>query len=67
MCIRDRERNGLIDRFAGSGYGAAQDIIDGWSLRLADEPECEEKFQERRVKMDVIWRGACRAASGARA
>eukprot|EP00969_Alexandrium_andersonii_P281588 12447708-Alexandrium_andersonii.AAC.1 len=34
-----------MDR-CGSGYAAASEIIDRWSLRLADRPELEAKFQE---------------------
>eukprot|EP00969_Alexandrium_andersonii_P224758 9926379-Alexandrium_andersonii.AAC.1 len=45
-----------MDKYQGSGYSAAQEIIDGWSLRLADEPEFEEKFQEWCAQKDIEWR-----------
>eukprot|EP00969_Alexandrium_andersonii_P306963 13569909-Alexandrium_andersonii.AAC.1 len=35
-----------MDKYAGSGYDASQEIIDRWSIRLADEPEFEDAFQE---------------------
>eukprot|EP00969_Alexandrium_andersonii_P091138 4023755-Alexandrium_andersonii.AAC.1 len=45
-----------MNRYGGSGYDAAQDIIVRWGLRLAAEPEFEEAFQNWRRDQDVIWR-----------
>eukprot|EP00969_Alexandrium_andersonii_P202477 8946371-Alexandrium_andersonii.AAC.1 len=30
----------------GSGYGGASEIIDTWSLRLAERPEFERAFED---------------------
>eukprot|EP00969_Alexandrium_andersonii_P069492 3065895-Alexandrium_andersonii.AAC.1 len=40
------ERNRTMGKYGGSGYDAAQEIIDCWSLGLTAEPEFEERFQQ---------------------
>eukprot|EP00969_Alexandrium_andersonii_P002036 90213-Alexandrium_andersonii.AAC.1 len=49
-------RNSLMDKYQGSGYAAAQEIIDGWSLRLSDEPDFEERFRQWCDEKDPKWR-----------
>eukprot|EP00969_Alexandrium_andersonii_P039662 1737767-Alexandrium_andersonii.AAC.1 len=45
-----------MDRYLGSGYAAAQDIIDRWSLRLADEPDFEERFMAWCAVKGEAWK-----------
>eukprot|EP00969_Alexandrium_andersonii_P292317 12919926-Alexandrium_andersonii.AAC.1 len=51
-----RSESRIMDKYGGSGYDAAQEIIDCWSLRLTAEPEFEERFQQWCIEQDIIWR-----------